>query len=85
MIIERPTTKKFGAAHLLGSMGGIYAVNALVAFIFAASAPVAIILTAGEAGGLSESDIASWLFGRFVYHKLGRPPHGCSAASSSTA
>ena len=65
MIIERPTTKKFGAAHLLGSMGGIYAVNALVAFIFAASAPVAIILTAGEAGGLSESDIASWLFGCF--------------------
>src|SRR5690242_21853844 len=33
--------------------------------MFTASAPVAIILSASEKGGLSETDIASWLFGCF--------------------
>jgi benzoate membrane transport protein len=70
MSLERPAALKFDLAHLLGSMGGIYAVNAVVAFIFSASAPVAIILTAGEAGGLSEADIASWLFGAFFINGL---------------
>jgi len=63
--LERPEIAKFDLSHLLGGFGGIYLVNAVVAFLFAASAPVAIILTAGAAGGLSEADIASWLFGCF--------------------
>ena len=63
--LERPEVAKFDLSHLLGGFGGIYLVNAVVAFLFAASAPVAIILTAGAAGGLSEADIASWLFGCF--------------------
>jgi len=41
-------------------------VNAFVAFLFAASAPVAIILGAGVRGGLSEADLASWLFAAFA-------------------
>ncbi|MEW9922176.1 benzoate/H(+) symporter BenE family transporter [Marimonas sp. MJW-29] len=41
-------------------------VNAFVAFLFAASAPVAIILGAGVRGGLSEADLASWIFAAFV-------------------
>lgn len=40
--------------------------NALVAFLFAASAPVAIILAAGARGGLTEADLASWLFAAFA-------------------
>ncbi|MEE2745623.1 MAG: benzoate/H(+) symporter BenE family transporter [Pseudomonadota bacterium] len=40
--------------------------NALIAFLFAASAPVAIMLGVGLKGGLTESDMASWLFGSFV-------------------
>ncbi|MEY8840918.1 benzoate/H(+) symporter BenE family transporter, partial [Cribrihabitans sp. XS_ASV171] len=42
------------------------AVNAFVAFLFAASAPVAIILSAGVRGGLSELDLASWIFAAFA-------------------
>jgi benzoate membrane transport protein len=42
-----------------------YAVAALVAFLFAASGPVAIILSVGARGGLAESDIASWIFAAF--------------------
>jgi benzoate membrane transport protein len=64
MTLERPPGP-FAAAHLLGGFGGIYLANAVVAFLFAASAPVAIILTASQQGGLAEADIASWLFGCF--------------------
>ena len=49
---------------------GVYAVNALVAFIFAASGPVAIILAVGTGGGLSASDLSSWLFGAFFVNGL---------------
>ena len=42
-----------------------YAAAAFVAFLFAASGPVAIILSVGARGGLSESDIASWIFAAF--------------------
>jgi len=41
-------------------------VNAFVAFLFAASAPVAIILGAGLRGGLSDADLASWIFAAFA-------------------
>ena len=40
--------------------------NAFVAFLFAASAPVAIILSAGAKGGLSQLDISSWIFAAFA-------------------
>ena len=40
--------------------------NALVALLFAASAPVAIILSAGSRGGLDEVALASWIFAAFA-------------------
>lgn len=50
--------------------GGVYAGNGLVAFIFSASGPVAIVLAVGAKGGLSEADLASWIFGCFVINGL---------------
>ena len=44
--------------------------NALIAFLFAASAPVAIIIGVGLKGGLTESQIASWIFGGFAINGL---------------
>jgi benzoate membrane transport protein len=44
--------------------------NAFVAFLFAASAPVAIILAVGARGGLDEADLASWLFAAFALNGL---------------
>jgi benzoate membrane transport protein len=55
---------------VVSDFGAVYAVNGLVAFIFAASGPVAIILTVGTRGGLSASDLASWLFGAFFVNGL---------------
>jgi benzoate membrane transport protein len=56
--------------RLAADFGGIYAVNGLVAFIFAATGPVAIILAVGAQGGLSESDLSSWIFGAFFINGL---------------
>lgn len=44
----------------------IETVNAFVAFLFAASAPVAIILGVGTRGGLSAADLSSWIFAGFA-------------------
>ena len=43
-----------------------HAAAAFVAFLFAASGPVAIVLSVGARGGLTEADIASWIFAAFV-------------------
>ena len=54
-------------AHRLPVIEGA---NALVAFLFAASAPVAIILSAGIRGGLTEADLASWIFAAFAVNGI---------------
>jgi len=51
--------------RLAADFGGVYAVNGLIAFIFATTGPVAVILAVGAQGRLSESDLASWIFGAF--------------------
>ena len=56
--------------RLAADFGTTYAANALVAFIFAASGPVAIILAVGAQGGLAESDLSSWIFGCFFINGL---------------
>jgi len=50
--------------------GAVYAGNALVGFIFAATGPVAIVLAVGTQGGLSQADLASWIFGSFFVNGL---------------
>ncbi len=40
-------------------------VNALVAFVFAVTGPVAIMLGVGAKTGLSNAELASWIFGAF--------------------
>src|SRR3990170_3445370 len=54
----------------LDDFGPQYAASAFVAFLFAASGPVAIILAVGARGGLSESDIASWIFAAFCLNSV---------------
>lgn len=43
---------------------------AIVAFLFAASAPVAIILSVGTRAGLSEADLSSWIFASFLVNGI---------------
>jgi len=44
--------------------------NAVVGFLFAASGPLAIILATGTRGGLSEAEIASWVFGSLAFNGI---------------
>src|ERR1041384_2800559 len=59
-----------GPRSILAAAGVPYAVAAMVAFLFAASGPVAIILAVGARGGLAESDIASWIFAAFCLNSV---------------
>ncbi len=70
MIREPPRSARLDVFHLLGAFRGVYLVNAIVAFLFAITAPVAIVLTIGQQGKLTEADIASWLFGAFFINGL---------------
>jgi len=56
--------------RFLADFGTTYAASGLVGFIFAATGPVAIILAVGAQGGLSESDLSSWIFGAFFINGL---------------
>jgi benzoate membrane transport protein len=70
MSIESASWPLPGFRQMLADFGGLYLANALIGFIFAASGPVAIILSVGARGGLSESDLSSWLFGSFFLNGL---------------
>ncbi len=70
MQLEKTARPRAGLREALSDLGGLYVVNAVIAFIFAASAPVAIILSVGTRGGLSESDLSSWIFGSFFVNGL---------------
>jgi benzoate membrane transport protein len=59
-----------GLRQMASDSGGLYLANALIGFLFAASGPVAIILSVGARGGLSESDLSSWIFGAFFINGL---------------
>jgi benzoate membrane transport protein len=56
--------------RLAADFGGVYAASGLVAFIFAATGPVAVILSVGAQGRLAEADLASWIFGSFFINGL---------------
>lgn len=59
-----------GPRQIVSDSGALYLANAVIGFIFAASGPVAIVLAVGAGGGLSESQLSSWLFGSFFLNGL---------------
>jgi benzoate membrane transport protein len=61
-MFEVPSGDRPGPIETLLNLRGHHLVNAVVAFLFAATGPVALILTIGLKGGLSADDLASWIF-----------------------
>ena len=55
---------------IISDFGVFSLINAVIAFLFAASAPVAIILEVGVKGGLSEAEMSSWIFAAFVLNGI---------------
>jgi benzoate membrane transport protein len=70
MRLEAPPAGNFDLRHLLRSLRGEAAVNAVIAFLFAITGPVAIVLTIQQQGRLTEADVASWLFGAFTLNGI---------------
>jgi len=70
MPLEPPAGDRTTLARAVAAFGREYFVAGLIGFIFAASAPVAIVLAVGTRGGLGPSDLASWLFGSFFLNGL---------------
>ncbi|MBL8471510.1 MAG: benzoate/H(+) symporter BenE family transporter [Rhodocyclaceae bacterium] len=68
--LERPTGAAPGLREIFADFGPTYFANGLIAFIFAATGPVAIILSVGTRGGLSQAQLASWVFGVFFINGL---------------
>ena len=64
-LIERAPKPLTGVGRLRRDFGLLYAANGLIGLIFAATGPVAVILAVGSQGGLSQAELASWIFGVF--------------------
>ena len=68
--LESPVARRPGLRQIRSDFGLAYFANGLVGFIFSATGPVAIILSVGTRGGLSQAELASWLFGVFFVNGL---------------
>jgi len=68
--LERPSGPIPGWREVLADFGPRYAANGFIGWVFAATAPVAVILSVGTRGGLSEAELASWIFGVFFINGL---------------
>ncbi len=70
MPLERPEMRPAGPIGLLRDLSVTTFANGFIGFIFAASGPLAVILAVASRGGLSEAQIASWIFGAFGVNGL---------------
>ena len=70
MVIERSASAPPPARGFLRDFAAVHFANALAGFLFAASGPLAIILATGSKGGLSEAELASWVFGSLAINGI---------------
>lgn len=68
--LESPNAVHKSWQQIRADFGRTYAANALIGFIFAATGPVAVILSVGTRGGLSPQELASWVFGVFFVNGM---------------
>ena len=68
--LERRDADAAANRRLGADLGPTTVANGVIGFVFAASGPLAIILATGVAGGLSQAEIASWVFGAFALNGL---------------
>lgn len=66
LAIEKPHLPRPTFREILRDLGPQEIGNGLVALIFSASGPIAVILAAAAAGNLSPDQTSSWIFGAFL-------------------
>ncbi len=67
-MLEAFARPRAGWRRIRADFGAVYAASGLIGFVFAATGPVAVILAVGSRGGLSQAEIASWIFGVFFFN-----------------
>ncbi|MCP2253882.1 benzoate membrane transport protein [Prauserella aidingensis] len=67
---ERPPRPLSDLRTLRRHSGGAYLTNGLVGMVFAATGPIAVIMSVGVSGGLSTAQLSSWIFGIFFLNGL---------------
>lgn len=65
-LFERPGVRPAGVRDFLRDIGPHYASNGAVGLAFSASGPIAVTLTVGSVGGLTQGQLASWVFAIFL-------------------
>jgi benzoate membrane transport protein len=70
MLLEKPPIPLPKPGQILAHFGGTYAAAAVVAFLFSSTGPIAVMLAVGARGGLSQSDLASWVFAGYFLNGL---------------
>lgn len=70
LAIERPHLPRPTFREIIHDIGPQEIGNGLVALIFSASGPIAVILAAAAAGNLSPDQTSSWIFGAFLGNGL---------------
>jgi benzoate membrane transport protein len=61
-LLERPEVRPAGVRQFLRDLGMPYVSNGVIGLIFAGSGPIAVTLAVGTAGGLTQGQLASWVF-----------------------
>lgn len=70
LAVEKPELPRPTLAEIKRDLGPQEIGNGLVALIFSASGPIAVILAAAAAGNLSPDQTSSWIFGAFLGNGL---------------
>ena len=70
LAVEKPQLPRPTFREILRDTGPQEIGNGLVALIFSASGPIAVILAAAAAGNLSADQTSSWIFGAFLGNGL---------------
>jgi benzoate membrane transport protein len=70
MPLDAPKDTAAEPASFFGALSAGHVANAVVALVFATTGPIAIMLAVAAKGGMSEPQIASWMFGGFFVNGL---------------
>ncbi|BAU96742.1 benzoate membrane transport protein [Corynebacterium suranareeae] len=70
LAVEKPELPRPSLAEIKRDLGPQEIGNGLVALIFSASGPIAVILAAAAAGNLTPDQTSSWIFGAFLGNGL---------------
>lgn len=65
-LFERPSARIPRLRDIRQDIGLEYCLNAVVGLIFGITGPIAVTMEVGLAGGLSDAQLASWVFGIFL-------------------